>query len=75
MSNTMRTLFQYLLNETVDAAVSSAGSLLVKANELQQTIETSMRDYKIFFRWLYAVIVRLMDETVPDDIAGNKKFQ
>lgn len=71
----MCTLFQYLLNESVDAAVSSAGSLLVKANELQQTIETSMRDYKIFFRWLYAVIVRLMDETVPDDIAGNKKFQ
>lgn len=64
------------MNESVDAAVSSAGSLLIKANEVQQTIETSMRDYKIFFRWLYAVIVRLMDETVPDDIAGiSNKFQ
>lgn len=32
-----------------------------------------MRDYKIFFRWLYAVIVRLMDETVPDDIAAVRQ--
>uniref|UniRef100_A0A336MQA3 Anaphase-promoting complex subunit 4 n=1 Tax=Culicoides sonorensis TaxID=179676 RepID=A0A336MQA3_CULSO len=62
-----------LLDESIDEAVSYAGSLLIKAKELQQTIETSMRDYKIFFRWLYAVIVRLMDETVPDDIAAVRQ--
>lgn len=38
--------------------------------ELQQTIEQSTRDYKIFWCWLYGVIIRLMDETVPDDIAA-----
>ncbi|XP_063707416.1 anaphase-promoting complex subunit 4 [Culicoides brevitarsis] len=71
--NKTKYFYAILLNENVDNAVSSAGSLLIKTNELQQTIETSMRDYKIFFRWLYAVIVRLMDESVPDDIAAVRQ--
>lgn len=64
---------QNLLDESIDIVVLNAGSLLIKTKELQQTIETSMRDYKIFFRWLYAVIVRLMDETVPDDVAAVRQ--
>lgn len=64
---------QNLLDESIDTVVLNAGSLLIKTKELQQTIETSMRDYKIFFRWLYAVIVRLMDETVPDDVAAVRQ--
>ncbi len=38
--------------------------------ELQQAIEQSTRDYKIFWAWLNSVIMRLMDEPVPDDIAA-----
>lgn len=34
---------------------------------MQQTIDKSMRDYKIFFRWLYIAISRLIEDAVPDD--------
>lgn len=51
-------------------AVQNAGAFLIKAMELQQAIEQSTRDYKIFWAWLYSVIMRLMDEPVPDDIAA-----
>lgn len=48
----------------------NAGAFLIKSLELQQVIEQSNRDYKIFWGWLYGVIVRLNDETVPDDVAA-----
>lgn len=48
----------------------NAGAFLIKSLELQQVIEQSNRDFKIFWGWLYGVIVRLMDETVPEDIAA-----
>lgn len=37
---------------------------------MQQAIEQSTRDYKIFWGWLYGVIIRLMEESVPDDVAA-----
>lgn len=43
---------------------------MIKSLELQQVIEQSNRDFKIFWGWLYGVIVRLMEEAVPDDIAA-----
>lgn len=46
------------------------GSFLIKSHELQQTIDKSMRDYKIFFRWLYIAISRLIEDSVPED-AGS----
>lgn len=62
--------FQPLLGAPSNDAIQNAGSFLIKSLELQQTIEQSTRDYKIFWCWLYGVIIRLMDETVPDDIAA-----
>ncbi|GAB0092712.1 Anaphase-promoting complex subunit 4 [Sergentomyia squamirostris] len=59
-----------LEEEVVTEVCHSAGQFMNKAFELQQTIDQSTRDYKIFFRWLYVVIIRLMDETVPDDVAS-----
>lgn len=61
---------QPLLGSAVNDASQKAGAFLIKSLELQQTIEQSTRDYKIFWCWLYGVIIRLMDETVPDDIAA-----
>lgn len=52
-----------------DASLN-AGAFLIKSLELQQVIEQSNRDFKIFWGWLYGVIVRLMDESVPEDIAA-----
>lgn len=59
-----------LLDESCEEAFIAAGSFFIKAKELQQTIDTSTRDYKIFFRWLYYVLVRLQEENVPSDIAS-----
>ncbi|XP_026469776.1 anaphase-promoting complex subunit 4-like [Ctenocephalides felis] len=58
------------LNENlVTQALKDIGSFLVKIGEVQQVIDHSMKNYKAFFRWLYVVIVRLMDERVPHDFA------
>ncbi|XP_065091153.1 anaphase-promoting complex subunit 4 [Ochlerotatus camptorhynchus] len=59
--------YKPLLGDVTNEALINCGAFLIKAYELQQTIDTSTRDFKIFFRWLYTVIVRLMDETLPED--------
>lgn len=61
--------YHELLGSLSNEALINAGSFLIKSYELQQTIDISTRDYKIFFRWLYVAIIRMLDETVPDDIA------
>lgn len=59
-----------LLGTMTNDASRNAGAFLIKSLELQQVIEQSNRDFKIFWGWLYGVIVRLMEEAVPDDIAA-----
>lgn len=57
------------LEETVvTEAIRSCCAFLNKCLELQQVIDVSMRNYKAFFRWLYGVIVRLLDEQAPAEI-------
>lgn len=60
--------YKDILGEVTKDAMIETGAFLIKSYELQQTIDKSMRDYKIFFRWLYIAITRLLDETVPEDI-------
>jgi anaphase-promoting complex subunit 4 len=61
--------YKDLLGEVTNDAVINTGSFLIKSYELQHTIDKSMRDYKIFFRWLYIAITRLLDDSsTPDDI-------
>lgn len=50
--------------------MQNAGALLIKSLEVEQAIQQSTRDYKIFWGWLYGVIIRLMGESVPDDVAA-----
>lgn len=54
-----------LNEEAVDKSLRAAGSFLVKATEVQHVIDSSMMNYKAFFRWLYLAILRLTDERVP----------
>ncbi|XP_013771782.1 anaphase-promoting complex subunit 4-like [Limulus polyphemus] len=54
--------------EVVKLAVMSTGSFLMKATEIQQVIDNSMKKFKAFFRWLYTVILRLSDEPIPPEI-------
>lgn len=53
---------------TVTAAIRACCAFLNKCLELQQVIDTSMRNYKAFFRWLFVVIVRLLGEQTPSEI-------
>lgn len=51
-------------------ASQNAGAFMIKSMELQQAIEQSTRDYKIFWGWLYGVIIRFLEENVPEEIAA-----
>ncbi|KAF8781593.1 anaphase-promoting complex subunit 4-like isoform X2 [Argiope bruennichi] len=53
----------------VHKAVLTTGSFLLKATEIQQVIDNSMKNFKAFFRWLYSVILRLSDEPIPLEIS------
>lgn len=61
--------YKGLLGEATNDPLMKTGSFLIKSHELQQTIDKSMKDYKIFFRWLYITISRLVEDTTPDDAA------
>lgn len=55
------------LEETaVSKAFSAAGAFLIKSTEVQLVIDESMKRYKAFFRWLYAIIIRITDDRIPD---------
>lgn len=53
---------------SVTAAIKACCAFLNKSLELQQVIDVSMRNYKAFFRWLFVVIVRLLEEQTPSEI-------
>ncbi|RUS78182.1 hypothetical protein EGW08_014041, partial [Elysia chlorotica] len=59
--------------EAVHAALQSAGEFAVSAHEMQQVIDTSIKNFKAFFRWLYIAILRLSNEQPPAEI--NKMTQ
>ncbi|XP_026674853.1 anaphase-promoting complex subunit 4 isoform X2 [Ceratina calcarata] len=57
-----------LTDETVITnGLHATEAFLAKSSEIQQVIDHSMRDYKVFFRWLYVVILRLTDERIPSE--------
>ncbi|XP_031628061.1 anaphase-promoting complex subunit 4 [Contarinia nasturtii] len=62
--------YKDLLGAISSESSLKAGAFLIKSLELQQVIEQSNRDFKIFWGWLYGVIVRLMEEAVPEDVAA-----
>ncbi|KAH6936315.1 hypothetical protein HPB50_015828 [Hyalomma asiaticum] len=57
-----------LSSTAVANALGCTGSYLLKLAELLQVIEVSIRNFKAFFRWLYMVILRLSDDTVPLEV-------
>uniref|UniRef100_A0A2R5LB43 Anaphase-promoting complex subunit 4 n=1 Tax=Ornithodoros turicata TaxID=34597 RepID=A0A2R5LB43_9ACAR len=57
-----------LSKEAVTCALKSTGAFLMKSMELLQVIDSSMKNFKAFFRWLYTVILRLSDEPVPSEV-------
>ena len=57
-----------LSEERVALAQQAAALFLVKATDIQQVIDSSTRNFVAFFRWLYAVILRLGETSVPPDV-------
>ncbi|XP_052737942.1 anaphase-promoting complex subunit 4 isoform X2 [Bicyclus anynana] len=57
-----------LEEKMVTEAIKASCAFLNKCLELQQVIDVSMRNYKAFFRWLFVVIVRLLDEQASSEI-------
>ena len=58
-----------LSTPTVNDALKAAGSFMLKAIEIQQVIDSGMKNFKAFFRWLYVVLLRLSDEPVPTELS------
>ncbi|XP_065344701.1 anaphase-promoting complex subunit 4 isoform X2 [Cloeon dipterum] len=59
--------------DLVSEASVSAAAFISKATEVQQVIDSSMKNYKAFFRWLYAAILRLSDERVPPEMVKMRQ--
>ncbi|XP_048862035.1 anaphase-promoting complex subunit 4 [Brienomyrus brachyistius] len=52
----------------VEDAITAVGSFTLKANELLQVIDKSMKNFKAFFRWLYVAMLRMSDDHVPPEL-------
>ncbi|KAM9383943.1 anaphase-promoting complex subunit 4 isoform 2-T2 [Pholidichthys leucotaenia] len=60
-------------SEAIEGAITAVGSFSLKANELLQVIDKSMKNFKAFFRWLYVAMLRMCEEHVPPEL--NKMTQ
>ncbi|KAG7488840.1 hypothetical protein MATL_G00038680 [Megalops atlanticus] len=57
----------------IEDAITAVGSFTLKANELLQVIDKSMKNFKAFFRWLYVAMLRMSEDHVPPEL--NKMTQ
>ncbi|XP_069804077.1 anaphase-promoting complex subunit 4 [Dendropsophus ebraccatus] len=59
--------------KAIEDAVMSVGSFILKANELLQVIDSGMKNFKAFFRWLYVAMLRMSEDHVLPEL--NKMTQ
>ncbi|KAL2089857.1 hypothetical protein ACEWY4_014545 [Coilia grayii] len=57
----------------IEHAIAVVGSFTLKASELSQVVDKSMKNFKAFFRWLYVAMLRMSDDHVPPEL--NKMTQ
>ncbi|XP_076873662.1 anaphase-promoting complex subunit 4 [Brachyhypopomus gauderio] len=57
----------------IEEAITAVGSFTLKASELLQVIDKSMKNFKAFFRWLYVAMLRMSEDHVPPEL--NKMTQ
>ncbi|XP_029142218.1 anaphase-promoting complex subunit 4 [Protobothrops mucrosquamatus] len=58
----------------IEDAITAVGSFILKANELLQVIDSSMKNFKAFFRWLYYLKDEDDDLVSPPNTDGNQWF-
>ena len=54
-----------LSSEMIADCLKILGSLMLKTQELLAVIQSGLQSFIAFFRWLYLVILQLLDEEVP----------
>nr|DBA16188.1 TPA: hypothetical protein GDO54_003607 [Pyxicephalus adspersus] len=59
--------------KAIEDAITSVGSFILKANELLQVIDSGMKNFKAFFRWLYVAMLRMSEDHVLPEL--NKMTQ
>uniref|UniRef100_G3SH76 Anaphase-promoting complex subunit 4 n=1 Tax=Gorilla gorilla gorilla TaxID=9595 RepID=G3SH76_GORGO len=52
----------------IEEAITAVGSFILKANELLQVIDSSMKNFKAFFRWLYVAMLRMTEDHVLPEL-------
>ncbi|NXT23312.1 APC4 protein, partial [Syrrhaptes paradoxus] len=52
----------------IEEAITAVGSFILKANELLQVIDSSMKNFKAFFRWLYVAMLRMSEDHVLPEL-------
>ncbi|XP_026959019.1 anaphase-promoting complex subunit 4 isoform X3 [Sagmatias obliquidens] len=52
----------------IEDAITAVGSFILKANELLQVIDSSMKNFKAFFRWLYVAMLRMTEDHVLPEL-------
>lgn len=60
-----------LLGISIDELItarSRLGSLWAKGTELQQVIIESRHNFRVFFKWIRREILRLSDDSIPEDL-------
>ncbi|GFT23829.1 anaphase-promoting complex subunit 4, partial [Nephila pilipes] len=53
----------------VQKAAMAAGSFMFKATEIQQVIDSSLKNFKAFCRWLYCAMLRSAEEPIPLEVS------
>ncbi|KAM9299650.1 anaphase-promoting complex subunit 4 [Gastrophryne carolinensis] len=59
--------------KAIEDAITAVGSFILKANELLQVIDSGMKNFKAFFRWLYVAMLRMSEDHVLPEL--NKMTQ
>jgi len=54
--------------DVVMSAIQASGLMWSKTVELQQVIDESKKNFKLFFRWLYTEILRKNFRDIPDEL-------
>lgn len=57
-----------ILSSAAEIAIRQCGAFLMKILEIQQVIDQSVNDMKLFFSWLCVVIVRLHQQDVTEEM-------
>ncbi|KAH1020464.1 hypothetical protein HUJ04_010117 [Dendroctonus ponderosae] len=51
--------------DVIQKAIQMNGAFVIKASEMQETLDGSVANFRAFFKWLYSCVLVLMGEPIP----------